>query len=102
MLLYIGKIINMQFEWDANKNIKNIEKHGIDFDLASQVFSDDNKIIAFNRLIKDEIRLQIIGKIKNIVIIIVVFTPRNGNIRIISARHANKIERLEYEKQSKS
>ncbi|WP_222593279.1 BrnT family toxin [Aquella oligotrophica] len=28
----------------------------------------------------------------------VVFTPRNGNIRIISARPANKKERLLYEK----
>ncbi len=59
---------------------------------------DDNKLIAPNRVVDGEERYQVIGEIKGIVIVMVVFTPRNGNIRIISARLANKKERLLYEK----
>lgn len=79
----------MQFEWDENKNQANKAKHA---------FMDDNKLVAHNRIVDGEDRYQVIGKIGEIIIIMVVFTPRNGNIRIISARPANKKERLLYEK----
>lgn len=32
----------MQFEWDKEKERRNIAKHGIDFTTASYVFDDDN------------------------------------------------------------
>lgn len=35
----------IHFEWDENKNTKNIKKHGIDFDEAKTVFYDDNAIV---------------------------------------------------------
>ncbi len=31
----------MDFEWDENKNKSNVEKHGIDFNQAKEVFNDD-------------------------------------------------------------
>ena len=34
----------MKFEWDENKNISNIKKHGIDFDFASKIFDDNKRI----------------------------------------------------------
>ena len=34
----------MQFEWDEEKNRKNIKKHGISFELAAKVFLDENRI----------------------------------------------------------
>ena len=36
---------DIKFEWDNNKAQANIEKHGITFDEASTVFSDENAIL---------------------------------------------------------
>ena len=33
-----------KFEWDEDKNAKNVEKHGIDFNFAKRVFDDEDKI----------------------------------------------------------
>lgn len=88
----------MQFEWDENKNKKTFEERGIDFATASEVFKDPKRMESFNRNVNGEIRLQVIGKIRNIIVIMLVYTARNGKIRIISVRPANKIERAEYEK----
>ena len=35
----------MEFEWDESKNKSNQEKHGIDFNDAKAVFSDENRTI---------------------------------------------------------
>ena len=37
-------MIRMHFQWDSNKEKINIEKHGIGFKLAEQVFADVNRI----------------------------------------------------------
>jgi uncharacterized DUF497 family protein len=84
----------MQFEWDENKNKVNLEKHAIDFRLASEVFSDE-MAVETTRLVNGEERIQIIGKIGEC-IISVAYTLRRKNIRIISARLASKKERLNY------
>lgn len=34
----------MLFDWDPEKSIANKEKHGIDFDTAKILWSDDNRI----------------------------------------------------------
>lgn len=38
----------MKFEWDEEKEKINIEKHGIDFRTAVQVFLDENRIEFFD------------------------------------------------------
>lgn len=43
----------MRFEWDLEKELINIKKHGIDFTLASKVFDDPNFA-----LIRDRIDVQ--------------------------------------------
>ena len=35
---------NMLFEFDKEKNRKNIEKHGVSFTTAARIFFDDNRI----------------------------------------------------------
>ena len=35
----------MTFEWDENKNLDNIEKHGVSFEMAQEAFFDKNRII---------------------------------------------------------
>jgi uncharacterized DUF497 family protein len=85
------------YEWDESKNFANLAKHGVDFNVACDVFSDPYAIVHYNRTINNEIRDQIIGKINNeIVILFVVFTKRKNIIRIISARKASKRERAIY------
>jgi len=85
------------YEWDENKNLANLAKHGVAFNVACDVFSDPYAIVQYNRTIDNEIRDQIIGKINNeIVILLVIFTKRRNIIRIISARKASKKERLIY------
>lgn len=86
----------MQFEWDENKNKANIIKHQISFEAAKYVFSDKDKIIAPNRTADEEHRFQVLGEIDSVVVLLVIFTPRNEKIRIISARRANKKERVAY------
>jgi uncharacterized DUF497 family protein len=86
------------FEWDENKNIINRSKHKIDFADAIQVFFDDRRITRHdNRNDYGEDRYQVIGMAYERVLF-VVYTERNENtIRVISARKANKKERLAYE-----
>ena len=82
------------FEWDVNKKRFNLEKHGIDFIDAIEIFNDPRRIEAVSYRQKEE-RYQTIGLV-NGVIILVVYTYRNGKKRIISARSASKNERRAY------
>jgi len=92
----------MKFEWDENKRIDNLSKHGLDFWYALTVFDDKNRVeYPDTREDYGEFRICVIGKIKrNILdrttIIMVVYADRNGITRIISARPANKRERRLY------
>jgi len=87
-----------KFEWDENKNKSNLDKHGIDFGQATEVFKDDNKIeTPDNRKDYGEERFKIIGKAIDL-IISVIYTMRDTVIRIISARAASKKERDDYYK----
>ncbi len=90
----------MKFEWDENKNKSNQEKHGIDFNDAKEVFSDENRTISQdNRTNYGEKRWITIGKMYK-AIIVVIYTIRNAT-RIISARMANKKEREKYNNDTK-
>lgn len=83
------------FEWDENKNLKNIEKHGIDFNKAAKIFEDDNRLDLPNiKHSQTEMRRKVIGMVESI--LFVVYTIRSERIRIISARSANIKERIMY------
>ena len=87
------------FEWDPNKNEKNIVKHGIDFNDALTIFDDDERIESIdNRNNYGEERIQVIGEAKPGVLI-AVYTWRKNNTsrRIISARTASAKERIFYQ-----
>lgn len=76
----------MDFEYDSLKSGKNKEKHGIDFEEAQLLWSDQNRIEIKARSI-DEIRIMVVGRIfeKHWSAII---TYRNNKIRIISVRRS--------------
>ena len=92
----------MRFEWDDQKAIANIKKHGVSFGEATEVFYDPNALEG-----KDaehsyaEARFFIIGySISRM--LFVVFAERHGDvIRIISARPPTPAERKLYEEQER-
>ena len=86
----------MKYQWDKNKSASNLQKHGIEFADAVSVFSDDLAItIPDNRF--DEDRFVTIGMDAFGRILVVVFTWRGEDIRLISARLAERRERKQYE-----
>ena len=84
------------FEWDEDKEQSNIQKHGIDFTIASQVFFDESRIEFFDidHSTGDEERFITIGAVGRI--LTVVYTERSESLRIISARIATRKERNTY------
>jgi len=88
----------MQFEWDDEKERKNIAKHGIDFETAAAVFQDINRLEFYDEKHSiDEDRYITIGLIDGeAYIVMVVYTEREEAIRLISARKATKQERRMY------
>lgn len=86
-----------QFEWDKEKELENIIKHGINFDTASRAFDDPSHLINIDHAhSQHEFRYLCIGKV-NQKTITVRFTYRFDRIRIIGAGYWRK-GRKEYEK----
>ena len=52
---------NLIFEWDDTKAASNFTKHGIQFETASKVFADENKLIRFDEEHPWEERYNILG-----------------------------------------
>lgn len=88
----------MRFEWDDEKDRKNIVKHGIGFRTAILVFEDRNRLEKYDEAhSQEEDRYLTIGEIGGTFIVVtVVYTERPDAIRIISARRATKAEKEEY------
>jgi uncharacterized protein len=88
----------MEFEWDQSKAASNVKKHGVSFEEAKTVF--DNPLAA---IFDDEAhsvgeqREIIIGHSQRNRLLLIAFTERSGNVRIISARLATRQEREDYE-----
>lgn len=90
---------SLGFTWDENKNISNQKKHGITFEEAKSVFSDE-----LARLVPDpdhsegEERFVLMGLSTGFNVLTVCHCELDSNtIRIISARKADKKERKQYE-----
>ena len=83
------------FEWDENKNKKNLRKHGLNFETAILVFEDENRkeIYDWKHSI-DEDRYKVIGMVEDL--LCVIYTERGDKTRIISAREASPADRRRY------
>ncbi|MBR6711756.1 MAG: BrnT family toxin [Selenomonadaceae bacterium] len=92
----LTKIIEGQLvEWDNKKAAINKQKHGISFETAALVFTDENRIERRDdRHSQDEDRWQVIGMVNDV--LFVVFTERGEAVRLITARAATPKERSEY------
>ena len=85
----------MEFEWDEDKARINVARHGLDFELVMRAWA--NPVFSYPDTREDygEERMIGFGAIGASVIVIV-FTERGSNIRLISARKAKKHEQRYY------
>ncbi len=88
----------MTYQWDSDKAATNLRKHGIDFADAVSVFSDDLAITIPDERF-DEERFITVGIDAFGRVLVVVYTWRDNEIRLISARKATRHERNQYEEE---
>ncbi len=90
----------MEFEWDEQKNLENIEKHGVSLYLAQYAFADPRRVIVEDlEHSLDEERFYCFGEVDE-GILTVRFTFRSEKVRIFGAGYWRKGKRV-YEKENK-
>ena len=87
----------MSFEWDPAKAEANLLKHGIDFPDVTGVFEDDYALTIADSGVEEE-RFVTMGVDRMGSVVVVVYTWRGENVRIVSARKAVRSEREAYAK----
>jgi hypothetical protein len=91
---------SLKFTWDEKKNLTNQQKHGVSFDEAKTVFSDEYaRLIADPDHSQQEERFLLMGVSNQLRLLLVChcYREEGGQIRVISARKANKLEQKQYE-----
>lgn len=89
--------MKLNFEWDEEKAKENLKKHRVSFDEATTVFIDPFSITISNPgHSADEQRYIDLGSSDKGRVLVVVYTERDSNIRIISCRKATSSERKLY------
>lgn len=87
----------MRFQYDPTKAVSNLKKHGVSFADAEGVFYDPLAIHQLDPDSVDEERFVAVGMGSAGEILVVIYTLRDEDIRIISARHATRHEVKSYE-----
>jgi uncharacterized DUF497 family protein len=88
----------MEFEWDEEKAAANERKHGVAFSEAMTAFADPLAAIFDDPVHSDEeVREILVGYSERNRLLIVSFTERPPNVRLISARVATPAERKNHE-----
>lgn len=82
------------FEFDEEKSLSNLEKHGIDFHSAQELWEDPDLVEIEAK--SDEPRFLIVGRIKSRHWSAVI-TYRNERVRLISVRRSRTKEVELYE-----
>ena len=87
--------LELEFEWDTEKEQDNIREHGINFEAAERIFFDYFRMERHDDdSSDDEDRWQTLGLFDDV--LFVVYTERRNAVRIISARVAEPFERRIY------
>ena len=88
----------MSFQWDTSKAKSNEKKHGVSFADAVGVFEDPQALTSDDPHPDEErfvtMGLDLLGRV-----IVVAWTGRLDEIRLISARKANRREHEQYQNQ---
>lgn len=85
----------MEYEWDENKRLINLRRHGIDFADVWRVFENETATQPDERFNYDEIRYLSLGFLFGEVVA-VSHTETDEITRIISVRKAEKYEQDKY------
>ena len=95
---------DLRFQGDETKNTANQNKQGVSFQEARSVFYDDRAVLISDPDgSRDEDRFLLLGLSGSLRTLVVChcYRQRDSVIRIISARRAERTERLSYEGRSK-
>jgi hypothetical protein len=90
--------MHMNYQWDPAKATANLKKHGVEFADAVGVFDDPGAITIEDPDAEGEQRFLAIGLDVLGRLIVVAFTYRGDDLRLISARKATRREISIYEK----
>ena len=95
-MLQIVYTINMVYEWDESKRLKNFEKHGYDLADGQLVYESPNKITVESHR-PHEHRWSDIAEVSGeLVTLTLTYTLRGDAVRCISLRKASRKERSLY------
>ena len=93
--------MEIQFEWDPDKAVANLRKHGVSFETAIRAFADPLALIEQDRIEGGEQRWRTVGRVDGDLLLLVAHTAWEDDdteaIRIISARRAEPKDRRRYE-----
>lgn len=90
--------MTLTFEWDEEKAETNLRQHDVSFHEARTVFGDPLSLTKSDPLHSQaEDRFVDIGRSTSDRLLVVSYTERGSNIRLISSRRATAAERKIYE-----
>ena len=96
---YTVVVSDLRFDWDRTKSEGNRRKHGVSFEEAQTVFSDEHALfMADPEHSESEDRFLLLGlsSLLRTLVVCHCFRDREDLIRIISARKADPEERAQY------
>jgi uncharacterized DUF497 family protein len=94
--------MDIEFTWDRGKAKRNLQKHGISFETAKQVFFDPHLVVVEDCEVDDEMRYQAIGYAGSDLLLVVHVDHSEDDqeiIHIVSARRATAYEQAAYSDQ---
>lgn len=99
LLFWILETSHFEFEWDKGNQTKNVSKHKISTEEVEAVFRSGLALPLGIQISppSNEQRLGLVGPTLSGRLLQVAFVLREGRVRAISARPANKKERKQYE-----
>ncbi len=96
--------MQINFEWDPAKEIKNRTKHKISFELAATIFKDPNALSIYDKKHsnpREDIWITLgISQKGSLLVVVHTYEELNENtvkVRIISSRKATKTEKRQYQ-----
>ena len=97
MCIFVHIIRPVSYEWNAVKAGANLRKHGIDFADAATALEDESALTMQDAFSAEEERWITLGRDPLGRLLVVVYTWRGDQIRLISARPATPREWRQYE-----
>ena len=95
--LAMTKRVELRITWDPDKAAENLRKHGVSFDDARDIFGDPFRgAVPDDEHSDDEDRYFAVGSTAAGKLLVVFYTHRGDDVRLISARRPTSFERRRY------